>query len=99
MMALRIHREWGSVRIELGRLWLIRCARSGRQTLDHPNAWMIVWRRRLPEWDPQTKWKGNDKPGRYWKGCDARLQRKRGVDPEDAVCAFPKCDCSNGGAW
>jgi hypothetical protein len=58
---MRVHREHGSVRIELGRLWLIRCARhpSGRRTLDHPNAWMLVWRRGLPEWDATTsgRWK------------------------------------------
>jgi hypothetical protein len=71
---------------KLGRLRLIRCAPK------HPNTWMIVWRRKAPE-RPQTKWAGSDEPGRYWKGCDARLQRKRGVDPEDAVCRFPSCDC------
>src|SRR5262245_3542846 len=54
---------------------------------------MIVWRRGVSEWDPKTKWQGSDKPGPYWKGCDARLQRKRGVDPEDAICRFPNCDC------
>jgi hypothetical protein len=57
---VRIHRE-------LGRLWLIRCARhpSGKRTLDHPNAWMVVWRRGLPEWDPTTS-------GR-WKTLPAKL--------------------------
>jgi len=89
------HPTWGAVWIDFGRLRLIRCARhpSGRRTLDHPNAWMIVWRRGLPEWDPQTKWEGSDTPGSYWKGCDARLERKRGANPEDARCRFPKCDC------
>jgi len=53
---------------------------------------MIAWRRGLPEWDQTTKWEGVDHPSRYWKGCEARLQRKRGVDPEDAVCCFPNCD-------
>jgi len=54
---------------------------------------MIAWRRRLPEWNSRTEWEGSDKPGPYWKGCDARLQRARGVDPEDAICRFPKCEC------
>jgi len=54
---------------------------------------MIVWRRKLPEWDPRTKWEGNDEPGRFWKGCDARLQRTHSVDNEDAPCRFPNCDC------
>ena len=45
-----------------------------------------------PEWDPTTKWEGVDHPSPYWKGCEARLQRKRGVDPEDARCRFPNCD-------
>jgi len=54
---------------------------------------MVVWRQSLPEWDPKTKWEGSDDPGPYWRGCDARLQRKRGVDPEDAICRFPNCDC------
>jgi hypothetical protein len=79
---MRIHREWGSVRIELGPLWLIRCARhpSGRRTLDHPNAWMIVWRRGLPEWDPKTSGQ--------WKTLPARLteadRREFGVERADA---------------
>jgi len=81
------HPTWDAVWIDIGRLRLIRCAPG------HPNKWMIAWRRGLPEWDPQTKWEGSDKPGRYWKGCAARLQRKRGVDPEDAICRFPNCDC------
>jgi len=85
---MRTHREWGSLRLELGPLWLIRCAPG------HPNKWMICWRTGLPEWDPRTKWEGSDKPGRYWKGCDARRSRKRGVDPEDAICRFPNCDCA-----
>jgi len=40
---MRIHREWGSARIELGPLWLIRCAPG------HLSKWMIVWRTGLPE--------------------------------------------------
>jgi hypothetical protein len=44
------------------------------------------------EWDPNTKWEGVEHPSRYWRGCEARLQRKRGVDPEDALCRFPNCD-------
>ncbi|PWT77744.1 MAG: hypothetical protein C5B58_16345 [Acidobacteria bacterium] len=86
---MRIHREWGSLRIELGSLWLIRCAP------EHPNRWMVVWRRGLPERDPRAKWMGSEKPGSYWRGCDARLQRARGVDPEDALCRFPNCTCAN----
>jgi hypothetical protein len=54
---------------------------------------MIVWRRGLPEWHPKTKWEGSNEPGPYWKRCDARLKRTRGVDPEDAICRFPNCDC------
>lgn len=56
-MIWRIHREWGATRLELGRLWLIRCAPNRPNTLGHPpiaghpNVWMIVWRRRLPEWN------------------------------------------------
>jgi hypothetical protein len=92
-MSWRIHRECGSIWLELGRLWLIRCAGGPRPgSPGHPNRWMIVWRRGLPEWDPKTKWEGSDEPGRYWRHCEARLQRKRGVDPEDAVCQFPNCD-------
>ena len=66
----RIHHERGSVRIKLGRLWLIRCA------LKHPNRWMIAWRRGLPEWDPTTS-------GR-WKTLPTRLteadRREFGVE-------------------
>ena len=97
-MARRIHREHGAVRLELGRLWFIWCARDRPSSPGHPNIpghptkWMIVWRRGLPEWNPRTKWKGSDAPGPYWRGCEARLQRKRGVDPEDARCRFPNCD-------
>jgi len=90
---------WGAVWIDLGRLRLIWCAPDRPSTPGHPNIpghpnrWLIVWRRATPEWDPRTKWQGSDEPGPYWKGCDARLQRKRGVDPEDARCGFPNCDC------
>jgi hypothetical protein len=80
---MRIHRERGAVRIDLGSM--VR--------REHPNRWTIAWRRKLPEWDPRTKWAGSDKPGTYWKGCGARLQRARGVAPEDARCRFPKCEC------
>jgi hypothetical protein len=38
-MSWRIHRDGSAVRLELGRLWLIRCAPG------HPNRWAIVWRR------------------------------------------------------
>jgi hypothetical protein len=39
------HPTWGAVWIDIGRLRLIRCAPG------HLNNWMIVWRRRLPEFD------------------------------------------------
>jgi len=53
MSIWRIHREWGAVWIDIGRLRLIWCARhpSGKRTLNHPNKWMLVWRRGQPEWD------------------------------------------------
>src|SRR5215831_10284547 len=97
LRAMRLHREWGSVRIELGRLWLIRCARhpSGRRTLDHPNAWMTCWRRKLPEWDPATKWQGSEEPGPYWRGCDSRLKDKDDYG-HFARCLFPDCECRKG---
>ena len=48
----------GAVRFRLGPLWLIRCAPNrpiefpGHPDIPgHSNVWMIVWRRRLPEWD------------------------------------------------
>jgi hypothetical protein len=47
----------------------------------------------MPDLDSRwRKWRGAEDPGRYWKGCEARAQRKRGVDPEDAICRFPHCD-------
>jgi hypothetical protein len=85
---MRIHREWGSVRIELGPLWLIRCAPG------HPNKLMRVWRRGLPEWNPRTHWIGNEKPGKFWRGCVARLERMRAGDIINGPrCRFPKCNC------
>src|SRR5262249_37244075 len=66
----------------LGRLRLIRCARhpSGRRTLDHPNAWMLVWRRGLPEYDWAT--------AGQWKTLPANLtdadQREFGIERADA---------------
>src|SRR5262249_28616839 len=49
---LAIQHEWGAARIEFGRLWLIRCAPGppNSRAAGHPNKWMIVWRRKLPEW-------------------------------------------------
>jgi hypothetical protein len=40
------HPTWGATWLDLGRLRLIWCAPG------HPNAWMIIWRRKLPEWNP-----------------------------------------------
>jgi hypothetical protein len=55
------HPTFGTAWLDIGRLRLIWCARhpGGERTLDHPNKWMIVWRRKLPEFDPTTKgqWK------------------------------------------
>jgi hypothetical protein len=90
---------WGAVWVDIGRLRLIWCAPDRPSTPGHPNIpghpgrWMIVWRRATPEWDPRTKWQGSNEPGPCWRGCNARLQRKCGVDPEDARCGFPNCDC------
>jgi len=46
---LAVYREWGAVRIELGRLWFVWCAPGppNSRALGHPNRWMI-WRRKLP---------------------------------------------------
>src|SRR5262245_10535172 len=83
--AMRIHREWGSVRLELGPLWLIWCAPDRPNTPGHPNIpghpnrWMIVWRRGLPEWNPG--------PPRRWKTLPAKLteadRRDFGVERAD----------------
>jgi hypothetical protein len=73
----------GAVWLDLGRLRLIRCAPQ------HPNRWMIVWRRRLPEWNPNTKWQGSDTPGPFWKGCVGLVGHKmaetRGVAFRSAI--------------
>jgi hypothetical protein len=45
----------GAVWLELGRLRLIWCAPPRPGSLGHPNKWMLVWRRRLPEWDRKTQ--------------------------------------------
>jgi hypothetical protein len=45
---------WGAVWLEVGRLRLIRCAPARQGSPGHPNSWMIVWRRGLPEWDRQS---------------------------------------------
>src|SRR5262249_38108586 len=39
------HPTWGATWINLGRLRLIWSGTG------HPNVWMIVWRRNLPEWN------------------------------------------------
>ena len=40
---LAIQHERGAVWVEFGRLWLTRCAPA------HPNEWMLVWRRKRPD--------------------------------------------------
>ena len=85
---MRIHREWGSVRIELGRLWLVWCAPE-RPCISgypgehpnipgHPNRWMIIWRTKSPEWDLAS--------GR-WKTLPAKLdeadRREFGIERAD----------------
>jgi len=54
MKRWRIHREDGAVRLELGRLWFVRCAPPRPGSAGHPNCWMVAWRRRLPEWDHES---------------------------------------------
>src|SRR5262245_26497368 len=83
------HPTWGVVWIDIGRLRLVWCA-PDRPSISgypgehpnipgHPNKWMIVWRRKLPEWGPTTS-------GR-WKPLPARLteadRRKFGVERAD----------------
>jgi hypothetical protein len=100
---MRIHRERGATRLELGRLWFIWCAPDRPSTPGHPNIagrpnkWMIVWRRGLPEWDPTTKWKGADEPGPYFKGCIRRQLHEPGYPLTG--CKFPKCNCGKGKEW
>jgi hypothetical protein len=102
-MSWGIRREQGATRLMLGRLWLIRCASDRPSTpghpniAGHPNTWMVVWRRRLPEWNPKTKWAGSDKPGPYFKGCIRRSLREPGYPLTG--CNFPKCDCGRGAEW
>jgi hypothetical protein len=69
------HPTWGATWIDLGSLRLIWCAPSiHNETLrdkegrvfpntiaGHPNVWMIVWRRKLPEWD-QESWERRRRP-------------------------------------
>ena len=93
------HPTWGATWLDIGRLRLIRCARhpSSNRALDPPNKWMIVWRRRLPEWNPRTKWAGSDEPGPYFKDCIRRALREPGYPLTG--CKFPKCDCGRGEQW
>jgi hypothetical protein len=79
------HPTWGATWIDVGALRLISCAPDrpsspGHPNIPgHPNKWMIVWRRKRPEWDPTTA-------GR-WKTLPARLteadQREFGVERAD----------------
>jgi hypothetical protein len=39
------HPTWGATWLDVGRLRLIKCVPR------HPNSWMVVWRRGLPEWN------------------------------------------------
>src|SRR5262245_11587 len=80
------HPTWGAVWLDLGRLRLIWCAPPRPGSPGHPNRWMVVWRRGLPEWNAVAwnagiRWQGATVPGLFWRSCDARLQRQRGVDP------------------
>jgi hypothetical protein len=61
------HPTWGATWLNLGRLRLIWCvpdrpSSSGHPNIPgHPNKWMIVWRRRHPEWDKES-WERVIKP-------------------------------------
>jgi len=94
-----IRREHGATRIELGPLWLIWCAPDrpsspGHPNIPgHPNKWMIVWRRKLPVWDPKTKWKGSSGLGPYFRDCIRRRLHEPGYPLTG--CKFPKCDCGH----
>jgi|SRR5215472_13971000 len=65
------HPTFGAVWLDIGRLRLIWCAPSRPSVSGypdipgHPNKWMIVWRRRLPEYVPG--------PPRRWKPLPAKL--------------------------
>jgi hypothetical protein len=48
-----LEREHGATRLEIGRLWFVRCAPErpnapgySNAVPSHPNAWMIAWRRK-----------------------------------------------------
>ena|SRR5215471_5637939 len=49
---LAVQCEHGATRLEFGRLWFVWCAPApaNSRAAGHPNKWMIVWRRGLPEW-------------------------------------------------
>src|SRR6516225_2792274 len=63
----------GAACLQLGPLCCIRCAPK------HPNRWMVVWQRKLPEWDPTTSG--------HWKTLPAKLteadRREFGVERAD----------------
>src|SRR6266496_1804270 len=54
------HPTWGATWFTLGRLWFIWCVPNrpsspGHPPIwGHPNKWMVVWRRKLPEWDQES---------------------------------------------
>jgi hypothetical protein len=54
---LAVQHEWGAVRIEIGRLWFVRCAPK------HPNRWMIIWKVSESE---NPAWLGNPNNPTPW---------------------------------
>jgi hypothetical protein len=93
------HPTWGAVWIDIGRLRLIRCARhpSGRRTLDHPNAWMICWRRKLPEWDRESYERvirpmSTEEKNRYFAAKFPQIDGANGKPRFDVAAAIAKGD-------
>jgi hypothetical protein len=82
-----LRREHGATRIALGPLWLIWCAGNrpsspGHPPIwGHPNTWMVVWRRKVPGWNPRPKFVGSD----LQRDCRAVwLVRKSNAEHDDA---------------
>ena len=86
------HPRWGAVWIDIGRLRLIWCAPDRPSTPGHPNIpghpnkWMIVWRRKLPEFDLVTagQWKTSaDRKAVFSTKLTEADQREFGVERAD----------------
>jgi hypothetical protein len=97
------HPTWGAMWTDVGRLRLIWCTPNRPSSpghpdiAGHPNVWMIVWRRKLPEWDQESYERvirpmSMEEKNRYFAARFPRIEGANGKPRFDVAATIAKKD-------